>query len=108
MMDAELKAKWVAALRSGEYRQGVGYLNAKDGFCCLGVLCDISGEGQWEADPEVPECKRYLTDDAWNRATLPTKIEKQQRISSHISDLMNMNDGGKSFTEIADFIQTNL
>jgi hypothetical protein len=33
---------WIAALRSGEYKQGKGNLRDMDNkFCCLGVLCDI-------------------------------------------------------------------
>lgn len=47
-MDPEWKAKWVAALRSGEYRQGKMQLTKvhPDGSmdcCCLGVLCEITG-----------------------------------------------------------------
>lgn len=38
---------WVAALRSGKYQQAQGALRAGDGFCCLGVACDISGLGDW-------------------------------------------------------------
>lgn len=38
--------KWIEALRSGEYRQGKGYLNRyKNGeslFCCLGVACEVA------------------------------------------------------------------
>jgi hypothetical protein len=44
-MDATIKAQWVAALRSGEYEQGTGYLNSDDKkFCCLGVLCELAAE----------------------------------------------------------------
>jgi hypothetical protein len=45
---AEIKEKWLAALRSGEYKQGKGYLKEIDGatgearYCCLGVLCDLA------------------------------------------------------------------
>jgi hypothetical protein len=40
-MNPEVKAKWLEALRSGEYEQGTGYL-CKDGkYCCLGVLTDL-------------------------------------------------------------------
>ena len=67
-IDPEFKAKWVAALRSGDYIQGRGTLclvprsimddmeaagipmgpsRADAQFCCLGVACDISG-GDWE------------------------------------------------------------
>lgn len=48
MMNPEIKAKWVAALRSGDYQQGYGQLRempdpvtGKRGHCCLGVLCDV-------------------------------------------------------------------
>lgn len=49
-MDAELKAKWVTALRSGEYRQGRYNLRtASDTYCCLGVLCDVINPDGWDS-----------------------------------------------------------
>lgn len=46
-MKPDVKEKWLAALRSGKYRQGTGYLKyqVNDGtirHCCLGVLCEIA------------------------------------------------------------------
>lgn len=53
-MDKELKDKWVAALRSGEFTQTTGTLERLEehttsfgkklqpGFCCLGVLCKVA------------------------------------------------------------------
>src|SRR6478752_3145258 len=43
-MDKKLKAEWLAALRSGKYKQGQGGLHNPDGdtYCCLGVLCDVA------------------------------------------------------------------
>ena len=44
-MENELNEKareWVAALRSGKYKQGKGALSTEDRFCCLGVACEIS------------------------------------------------------------------
>lgn len=46
----EVKDKWVAALRSGEYQQTKSVLNDANGYCCLGVLCDLAskdGVGSW-------------------------------------------------------------
>lgn len=40
-MRPDVKAKWITALRSGEYRQGRGSLREHDAYCCLGVLCDL-------------------------------------------------------------------
>ena len=47
-MDQQIKAKWVAALRSGEYEQGVQLLRQGDQFCCLGVLCDLHRKAHQE------------------------------------------------------------
>jgi len=50
-MNNRVKNLWVAALESGEYKQGRGRLRKKDRFCCLGVLCDLynkeTGKGKW-------------------------------------------------------------
>lgn len=49
-MDAEKKAIWLDALRSGEYSQGAGYLKSAGGFCCIGVASDCAvkdGVGEW-------------------------------------------------------------
>lgn len=41
-MNQEIKARWVAALRSGEYPQAINRLRAEGGYCCLGVLCELA------------------------------------------------------------------
>lgn len=41
-MNADLKARWIAALRSGEFHRGQGEFQDGDTFCPLGVLCRIS------------------------------------------------------------------
>lgn len=50
------KALWVDALRSGHYPQIADSLRVDDGFCALGVLCDVfriaTGHGQWHRYPE--------------------------------------------------------
>ena len=48
-MDSTIKARWLAALRSGDYTQGVDYLHQieedkEHTFCCLGVLCELAVE----------------------------------------------------------------
>lgn len=51
-MNPEIKARWVAALRSGEYEQGTYKLNRDGKFCCVGVLCDLAvedGAAKWDA-----------------------------------------------------------
>lgn len=47
--------KFIAALRSGKYKQGTGQLRVEDTFCCLGVACDIhrktTRKGEWVQGP---------------------------------------------------------
>lgn len=33
--------KWVEALYSGKYKQGIGSLQSFEGYCCLGVGCRV-------------------------------------------------------------------
>ncbi len=40
-MNAKVKKKWLAALRSGKYRQAKKSLRNGRGYCCLGVLSDL-------------------------------------------------------------------
>lgn len=42
-MDQIIKDQWVAALRSGQFKQGTHVLHNpnKNEYCCLGVLCEL-------------------------------------------------------------------
>lgn len=49
---AEARARWAAALRSGEFKQGDCALRTvADEHCCLGVGCEVyrreTGQGEW-------------------------------------------------------------
>ena len=109
-MDKRVKKKWVAALRSGEYARGTGalrktYKKGPDRFCCLGVLCDIVSPGQW--GPHRTH-KEFLSFDGkeWQ---LPLDLRERLGISSiEQLHLIDMNDSGKNFNMIADWIEENL
>lgn len=66
----EVKAEWLAALRSGEYKQCSGALkkisNTETTHCCLGVLCDLhakKGLGDWQnRDGYTPIDALFVTD----------------------------------------------
>lgn len=61
-MDQDIKKRWTDALRSGEYSQDRNWLATSDGYCCLGVLCEIAVQdgvvfrenGEY-FDPDNPE-----------------------------------------------------
>lgn len=42
MANVEVMKKWIAALRSGEYKQTDSVLSRKGRYCCLGVLCELA------------------------------------------------------------------
>lgn len=94
----ELEDRWVAALRSGDWKQGMGRLKNGDKYCCLGVLHEVSG-GEWRHDlgGRVVPCYQahessYILPDSVLRPGVQT-------------DLAKMNDTmGLSFEEIADKI----
>jgi hypothetical protein len=114
LMDKEVKEKWVKALRSGEYTQGHDYLcrtndmTGKNHFCCLGVLCEVMG-----LETEVRGLGfgiKYKFDDFESSTSLPGRLGRQLGVSASDADiLVGMNDsGGKSFEEIANWIEEYL
>ena len=63
MPNRENIRKWVDALRSGEFKQARKALRTSDGFCCLGVACEVyrreTGRGAWVA--LAPDEKNMMT-----------------------------------------------
>jgi hypothetical protein len=109
-MNPEIKAKWVAALRSGEYKQGLGYLCDTDyNYCCLGVLTDIYCQEVFgtKLKPHVMahEEGEWLTDEVVIWAALPDGDPYVTGLSDRLSAV---NDDGVSFEEIADIIEEKL
>ena len=95
----ELKAAWVKALRSGEYRQGKGWLRRDGTHCCLGVLCEITQPANpVDAEPWSEFGYRPF-DEQWPGVGLEPEF-------AHV--VGRMNDDGLAFSEIADYIEANL
>lgn len=112
-MKADLKTKWVEALRSGDYQQGRKYLrkaNVHTGvvqWCCLGVLCEISGKGHWDGDAYVVGVGGGGGENGvW---LLPFHFREEIGISvNQESELAYMNDAPTAFATIAHYIEENL
>jgi hypothetical protein len=117
-MDQQIKDAWVAALRSGTYKQGSCYLrDIKDNFCCLGVLCDL-----YAAEHGVDwfigcDKNTYAFGDDEATAVLPRCVMEwagmktcEGRIGMpgyHNHSLMVLNDyGDHDFSAIADVIES--
>lgn len=103
-MKAAVKKRWIRALRSGEYKQGTSRLHWKDGdMCCLGLLYDIEFDGDWELRGNL------LWEVDGRTATL--SIDFRIRVGLSLSEectLTVMNDNGRNFQEIADYIEEYL
>jgi len=106
-------ADWVAALRSGEYKQGRQMLNCDNQFCCLGVLCEVL---------EIPKIQilnyyeygfdrshNMLPVEVWKRLNIslsgrfnPKAIDFEERVNT----LWAVNDELRwDFNRIADLIE---
>ena len=112
-MTPELKARWVAALRSGEYEQGGGALRRSrpqrpDEFCCLGVLCDLVKSDLGLAWVPLADSVIYKFDD--RSGSLSPAVADRLGLEEDIIDrLIEYNDGDRlPFTAIADFIERTL
>lgn len=108
----ERRTKWLAALRSGVYRQGTGELGFRTStrgvmeYCCLGVAvvaCEL--EHNWTRavmfipanSPDMPPLQGHLNSDY--RDALGISAETMDR-------LITMNDTERrSFNEIANFLE---
>lgn len=62
-LKSEAKAKWLAALRSGQYKQSTRGLCNSDGYCCLGVGAKVING---LSDAELVQ--RSVPDKAWVHA----------------------------------------
>lgn len=100
-MKQPFKQEWIEALRSGKYKQGVKYLRYNEEFCCLGVLCDLVAPTAWQKH----DCWDFYYNDGIEGYLPPSVIDKVGLFSNQENKLAVMNDNGKTFEEIADYIE---
>ncbi len=133
-MNPKVKEMWVNALLSGDYEQGTGNLKSSNGFCCLGVLCDLYAKEHnenWEPAPKflgIDEENPKPT-DYWNfdeeSEFLPIKVMQWAGLKSNCPEIQfcdleddeelnytntvaELNDDGMNFRQIARLIQEQL
>jgi hypothetical protein len=126
VLNKENVQKWVAALRSGDYKQTKGVLRKSDTneMCCLGVLCDLyskeNDKGKWGNHVgSVPfregEVQGQVFDEDGTTFTSmpPPEVTNWSgmglsRDNGFWSNLADANDAGATFEEIADRIEKRL
>lgn len=125
-MHEQVKELWTEALRSGKYTQTTGALRrvrdgvnenveppepVKAGFCCMGVLCDISDRHTWSE----PGLNDGAADYMGFSGVLPPDVMDWAGLNSEDGilsggpdtgneNLVSHNDAGSTFAEIADLI----
>lgn len=119
-MKPAVKKKWLAALRSGEYKQGkTGQLkDEKGGYCCLGVLCDVYAKtkrkkGLWQGFRFMNE-SAFPAQQVWEWAGLGERNPNVKDGSGKTDSLAEFNDGEfgernrRNFKQIANYIEKSL
>lgn len=112
----ELRERWVKALRSGEYKQATGALTqmvgpSELGYCCLGVATDLVFQEcdnpftKLELEQSLNESS-YLPDRVMQLLGMVTHDGSRIDASSDQDNLAEENDGGASFDQIADMLET--
>lgn len=122
-MNREIAVEWAEVLKSGAYKQGKTVLRKGNEFCCLGVLCDMyaqkhPGKGRWEKNNDAG-CNIYafVTEEGDDCSYLPPEVLEWAGISlsngtfrpseaTNSQCLVDLNDTGSSFSQIADIILT--
>jgi len=114
-MNKVIKAKWKKALTSGDYEQTTQALRNEDGFCCLGVLCDVYIQEKgidWEKPAFTNRMGRsYILGES---TKLPVEVQDWAGLigSNPLADgcdLISLNDSKRlSFDKIAQIINLYL
>lgn len=124
------RERWVNELKSGDYDQDTSYLKTDDGYCCLGVLCDIEGV-EWSEETKGGErgymfgpdgeaeglnlnlVEKYLLNGVqgqlndtifWFESAWAMSAPQEQYSYSSYDSLAEANDDGRTFDEIAELI----
>ena len=121
-MKPELKARWIAALRSGKFKQGRNFLARNNEFCCLGVACEVFKD---DIQLKVTETKDLDLRNHYkmyegSKYALPTRLMEYLELSGSgaefpspikvgihkVASPIGLNDTlGFTFAQIADIIE---
>lgn len=128
-MDPDLKQRWVESLKSEKYQQATGRLRSQtsehEGFCCLGVLCDIIDSKKWSLDVQSDGSIDYDYNDVMlppyvieNHGVTILNLEARRELSDimghdeSMADLQHLlswlNDNSLTLMEIGELIENHI
>lgn len=95
------KRAFVFALRSGKYKQARGVLRTKDGcFCASGVACDLADPSGWDS------YNGFQYGGSWGYGGIPATLRTEIGMTGvQENKIIALNDGGKSFDYIANYVE---
>lgn len=122
-MNPQIKQRWLEALRSGEYKQTTENLRDINGFCCLGVLCDLYAKERGTDWVQLIDSYELYGEIQ----LLPLSVQKWAGLNTNVGGMVDfeceadgvmhvksetlpeINDSwNKNFNEIADLIEAQL
>ena len=122
-MNENIKKLWIKALRSGEFKQCRGHL-AKDGkYCALGVLSVLAlmeGECSYNEEAGIGRFDNRRFRLSYNvmkwagiaqedeRFLDPNELGVLIKIKNKETSILELNDSGESFKDIASIIEMYL
>lgn len=106
-----IQRKWIEALRSGKYKQGRALLCGAEGYCCLGIACEVLESPR----TVVGRVTSFRGHDAFPHRTDAERLKLRSTSGLIVGGpmlrgkdwLAGANDEGATFSEIADFIEAN-
>ncbi len=122
-MNKNIKKLWIKALRSGEFKQGVGFLEKDGKYCALGILSLLAlvegictykeerGVGgfdnkRFNLSFNVMKWAGIAQDD--ERFLDPEEHKVLLTVRNTKTSILELNDSGKSLKEIAMFVEKYL
>lgn len=105
----DIRNRWMEALRSGKYKQTRYKMQDSEGYCCLGVLCDVVDPDGWKASPFAGLAFLHNGNEVYPPAEVQAKAKLNYgELYGEIPDsrwLAKLNDNFQlSFEEIAEAI----
>ena len=122
-MNKNIKKLWIKALKSGEFKQGVGFLEKDGKYCALGILSLLAlvegictykeerGVGgfdnkRFNLSFNVMKWAGIAQDD--ERFLDPEEHKVLLTVRNTKTSILELNDSGKSLKEIAMFVEKYL
>lgn len=100
--------KWVDALRSGKYNQGYRVLQNGNGYCCLGVACDVAKNNGIKVELDINKNISGFNLEFQIDTMKWLDIRTSRGQMYHDVSLVSMNDEDKyTFNQIANAIEDN-